>query len=74
MKIVEVTSLECIKEKDQIIITGHPYTLKTFEVKKVKVSGDGTEVILDMRKNIYFNVGMYLEGKSWVKEIGIIRP
>lgn len=36
-------------------------------------SQDGTEVIFKKRKNKFFNVGMYLSGKSCAKDIRIVR-
>lgn len=74
MIIVKVKTLDDIKKGDLICITGDNLKAEPFKVKQVKVSeSDGTEVIFDMRKNRYFNVGMYLEGKSWVKDVVIIR-
>lgn len=73
MEIKKVETLTDIKEKSTIVITGDCYKNEPFKVQSVKVTpNDGTEVILDRKKNTYFNVGMYLEGKSWVKECGII--
>jgi hypothetical protein len=44
------------------------------KAQRVKVSEhDGTEVIFNLRKNKYFNVGMYLDGKSWAKDVRIVR-
>ena len=44
------------------------------KAQRVTVSEhDGTEVIFNLRKNKYFNVGMYLDGKSWAKDIRIVR-
>jgi hypothetical protein len=39
----------------------------------VKVSpNDGTEIIFDKKMNRFFNLGMYLEGKSWVKDVRVV--
>ena len=74
MNIVKVEKLTDIKENDTICITGDKLHAEPFKVRKVKVSEtDGTEIIFDMRNNRYFNLGMYLDGKSWVKEVVIIR-
>lgn len=44
------------------------------KAQRVKVSEhDGTEVIFNLRKNKFFNVGMYLNGKSWAKDVRIVR-
>ena len=40
----------------------------------VKVSeSDGTEIIFDKKMNRFFNLGMYLKGSSWVKELKVVR-
>ena len=42
--------------------------------KYVKYSEqDGEEVIFDVKKNKFFNVGMYLEGKSWAKDVMVVK-
>lgn len=33
----------------------------------------GTEVILNTGRNKFFNVGMYLDGKSWAKDVRIVK-
>jgi len=74
MKTIEVKELTDIKEGDTICITGDTLKAEPFKVQKVKVSeSDGTEIIFDMKMNRYFNLGMYLNGYSWVKEVIIIR-
>lgn len=72
MKLKEVKTLTDIKRGDTLIITGD--TLKNEPVKAqiVKVSHDGKEVIIDKKMNRYFNLGMYLEGRSWVKEVRVV--
>ncbi|AUC14356.1 hypothetical protein BTO06_04005 [Tenacibaculum sp. SZ-18] len=73
MKLEPVTKIDQISENDTLIITGH--TLKNEPVKAeiVKVSKDGIEIIFDKKMNRYFNLGMFLQGKSWVKELAIIK-
>jgi hypothetical protein len=74
MEAIKVEKLTDIKEGDTICITGNYLINELFKVKKVKVSKtDGTEVIFDMKNNRFFNVQMYLDGKSWVKDVVIIR-
>lgn len=73
MELKEVKTLTDIKQGDTLIITGD--TLKNEPVKAqiVKVSQhDGTEVVFDKKQNRFFNLGMYLEGKSWVKEVMVV--
>lgn len=74
MNLVDVKELTDIKQGDTLIITGD--TLKNEPVKAqiVKVSdNDGTEIIFDKKMNRFFNLGMYLQGKSWVKELKLVR-
>jgi NAD-dependent SIR2 family protein deacetylase len=73
MELKDVKTLTDIKQGDTLIITGH--TLKNEPVKAqiVKVTEqDGTEIIFDKKQNRFFNLGMYLEGESWVKELKIV--
>lgn len=73
MELKEVKTITDIKQGDTLIITGD--TLKNEPVKAqiVKVTSyDGTEIIIDKKRNKFFNLGMYLEGKSWVKELKIV--
>lgn len=72
MQAFKVTTIDRIKKGDTIIVTGDTLVNEPFKVQMVKVSGDGTEIILDRKTNRYFNLGMYLEGKSWVKGLMII--
>ena len=74
MEVIKVEKITDIKERDLICITGGNFISEPFKVRKVQVSeSDGTEVIFDMRNNKFFNVQMYLDGKSWVREVVIIR-
>ncbi len=73
MELREVKTLTDIKQGDTLILTGH--TLKNEPVKAqiVKVTPiDGTEIIIDKKQNRFFNLGMYLEGKSWVKNVSVV--
>jgi hypothetical protein len=73
MELKEVKTLNDIKKGDRLIITGDSLVNEPVTVAEVKISDtDGIEVIFDKRKNRYFNLGMYLTGKSWVKEVKII--
>lgn len=73
MNLKSVLSLDDIKQGDDLIITGDVLKNKPVKAQIVKVSDiDGVEVIFDRKNNKYFNLGMYLEGKSWVKEVKII--
>jgi Icc-related predicted phosphoesterase len=69
MKLKDVKTLNDIKQGDTIIITGDILTNEPFKVQTVKVTEqDGTEIIFDKKMNRFFNLEMYLNGKSWVKE------
>jgi hypothetical protein len=71
MEIKPLTEIDQIKVGDALLISdGAKITAE--KAQKVKVSeSDGIEVILDKKQNRYFNVGMYLEGKSWVKYVRV---
>lgn len=70
MELVKVKTVNDIKEGDSLMITGGYMKNESCKVQKVKVSDeDGTEIILDIEQNIYFNLGRFLYNKSWVKEL-----
>ena len=73
----QVPNLEAIKKGDRLLIAGRFATgepIQLHKVADVKVSTtDGVEIILNRRKNIYFNLGMYLTGASWVKQVYIVK-
>lgn len=72
MKLTPVTEIDQIKEGDALAIYDGK-TVITVKAQMVKVSEhDGTEVIYNRKKNHFFNVGMYLDGKSYVKEVAIV--
>ncbi len=73
MKLKEVVSLTDIKQGDDLIITGDVFKNKPMKAQIVKITEqDGTEVIIDKKMNSFFNLEMYLKGKSWVKEVKVI--
>ena len=73
MELKKVSQIADIKEGDTIIITGDVLKNEPVKVAKIKVSkNDGVEVIFDLKKNRFFNLGMFLSGKSWVKECSVI--
>jgi Icc-related predicted phosphoesterase len=74
MELIDVKTITDIKEGDMLIITGDTLKNEPVKVQIVKVSiNNGTEIIFDKKMNRYFNLGMYLQGDSWVKELKIIR-
>ena len=72
MELKEVKTLTDIKQGDTIILTGSGMVNEPVKVQSVKISRDGTEIIFDKKMNRYFNLGMYLDGKSWVKECKLL--
>jgi len=73
MELKDVKTLTDIKQGDIIIITGDILKNEPFKAQIVKVSEtDGTEIIFDEKMNRFFNLGMYLEGKSWVKDCKVV--
>ncbi len=73
MNLKKVKTITDIKQGDTLIITGDILKNEPVKAQIVKITEqDGTEIIIDKRKNRYFNLGMYLKGKSWVKEVKII--
>jgi hypothetical protein len=73
MELREVKTITDIKQGDTLIVTGDTLKHESVKAQIVKVTpNDGTEIIIDKKKNRFFNLGMYLEGKSWVKELKVI--
>lgn len=73
MELKEVKTLTDIKQGDTIIITGDILKNEPFKAQIVKVSEtDGTEIIFNKKMNCFFNLGMYLEGKSWIKDCKVV--
>jgi hypothetical protein len=69
----KVTEIDDIKQGDLLLLNDGKETIAVSAVI-VKVSErDGTEIIYDKKKNHYFNLGMYLEGKSWIKDLCVIK-
>ena len=73
MQIEQLVKIDQVKEGDGLVISDGLFLVMT-TAKNVKVSDyDGTEVIFDEKHNKFFNVGMYLDGKSWAKDVRIVR-
>ncbi len=73
MELKDVKTITDIKQGDTLIVTGDTLKNEAVKAQIVKVSpNDGTEVIIDRKNNRYFNLGMYLEGNSWVKELKVV--
>ncbi len=70
MELKEVKTITDIEQGDTLIVTGDTLKNEPVKAQEVKVTTkDGTEIIIDKKQNRFFNLGMYLEGKSWVKEV-----
>jgi tartrate dehydratase beta subunit/fumarate hydratase class I family protein len=72
MELKKVDNINSIKKGDTLIITGDTLNARPVKAQMVKVSKDGTEIIFDKRGNRFFNLGMYLKGESWVKEVCVL--
>jgi len=72
MRIEPLTTIDQIKKGDQLLISDGKEIIFVKALQIVKSAHDGTEVVFNLKQNKYFNVGMYLEGQSWVKEIFIV--
>ena len=73
MELEKVIKIDQIKKGDTLIITGDILKNEPVKAQDVKVSRDGTEIIFNKKQNKYFNLGMFLSGKSWVKELSILK-
>ena len=70
VKIISIKTIYDIKQGDTLIITGDSFKNEIMKAQIVVISEkDGTEIIIDKKMNKYFNLGMYLQGKSWVKNV-----
>lgn len=73
VQIEPLVKIDQVQEGDLLLISDGR-ELTHAKAQRVKVSEyDGTEVIFNLRRNKFFNVGMYLDGKSWAKDIRIVR-
>lgn len=74
MRIEPLIAIDQIKQGDVLLIEDARGDITTARAKIVKVTEhDGTEVIFKVKQNKFFNVGMYLEGKSWAKKIVVVK-
>jgi hypothetical protein len=73
MKLIRIKTLADINKGDTLSIKGNHAEgepLQVLTLIQVKVTEkNGTEIILRKKGNVYVNWGMYLDGKSWVKEV-----
>ena len=72
MIIEKITAETELKSGDLLLIaidTG----VAAYTIKQILQLVGMREVILNRRKNTYFNLEMYLAGESWVKDARIVR-
>jgi len=68
---VPVTSFAQVKTGDSLLVVGNIDGVEQHLFHKIVTKDsatDGQEIILRKKDNTYFNFGMYLDKKSWVKE------
>lgn len=74
MGTIELKSINDISIGDTLIIERKSDNqIITCKAELIVDSGHGIEVITDIEKNTYFNTDMYKQGKSWAKEVKIIK-
>lgn len=72
-----LTRISHIEEGTLLLLNGYvgsgenPIQLYAIEMIK-KTESDGTEIILSIENNSFFNLELYLEGKSWVKDAYLV--
>ena len=74
----DLISLEPLTQPDQIklgdlLLLSNGKELFCEKVKRIIPVCDGAEVVLNLRKNRYFNLSKYLSGTSWAKQVSIVR-
>jgi len=72
MKIAKITTAYVPKKGDLLLVQGPISRVQSFTVKEIIGACDRKEIILDKRKNTYFNLSMYFEKTSWVKDCRIV--
>lgn len=65
-----------VKKGDKIAIIRKlsPSIVEIYTILRIMEYDSSLEVILQIKGNIYFNLDMYLNDESWVKEACIIEP
>lgn len=73
MHLEQLTTADQIKPGDLLILSDGTNPEAATVKKVLTIDGDETEVVIDLKRNRYFNVGMYLRGMSWVRVAQIVR-
>lgn len=73
MFIKQVTTKDDLIKGDIILIDDGSQVFAE-KVQSVKVTAqDGIEIIYNSRKNKYFDLGMYINSESWVKDLRVVK-
>ena len=73
MELKDIKTISDVKKGDTIVITGNDMCNEAVKIQDILVSKVyGTEIVFDSTRNGYFNLNMYLENKSWVKECKVL--
>lgn len=73
MQIEPLTRIDQIKPGDALLISDGERVISTTAKLVLDVGGSvGTEVVFNRKRNKYFNVGMYLSGRSWAKDVRVV--
>ena len=68
MKLLDIKSINDINKGDDLLLKGREPKIYKVTVQDVKTENGRTEIIYNKNLNGYFNLSMYFEGFSWVKE------
>lgn len=68
MNIIDIEKPGQVQEGDLLLLQKSNGITFPAIVKHVCSPGtDGEEIVINNRRNLYFNVSMYIDGKSWIK-------
>ena len=74
MQIEQLKERGQIKKGDLLLISdGKEIIQAKAEIVLVPIGLNREEIVFNKKKNLYFNVDMYLNGESWVKDVRIVR-
>jgi len=73
MELQAVTTKEDIKKGDIVLIDDGSEVISETVDLVYRTEQDGVEIIFNKKKNKYFNLGMYLKGESWVKDLMVVK-
>lgn len=73
MTIKPLGRIDQIQRGDLLLISDGKRIVHSKAMLVKATANDGVEVIYNLRRNLYFNVGMYLAGESWAKDVRVVR-